>query len=50
MNANRFLEGTFAPVNEEVTATNLPVTGHIPAELNGRFFRNGPNPDDARRP
>jgi carotenoid cleavage dioxygenase-like enzyme len=44
MNVNRFLEGPFAPVNEEVTATNLRVTGRIPAELNGRFFRNGPNP------
>src|SRR5271165_5162717 len=41
---NRFLEGPFAPVTEEVTAFDLPVTGRIPSELNGRFFRNGPNP------
>ena len=41
---NRFLEGEFAPVSEELTAFDLPVTGHVPAELNGRYFRNGPNP------
>jgi carotenoid cleavage dioxygenase-like enzyme len=41
---NRFLEGSFAPVTEEVTASDLPVTGRIPAELNGRYLRNGPNP------
>jgi carotenoid cleavage dioxygenase-like enzyme len=41
---NRFLEGPFAPVTEELTAYDLPVTGQIPAELNGRYFRNGPNP------
>ncbi|SFK65864.1 carotenoid cleavage dioxygenase [Streptosporangium canum] len=40
----RYLEGHFAPVNEEITAYDLPVTGRIPAELNGRYLRNGPNP------
>src|SRR5437879_4647741 len=39
-----FLQGIFAPVTEEVTAFDLPVTGRIPAELSGRFLRNGPNP------
>ncbi|MFB7599236.1 carotenoid oxygenase family protein [Streptomyces sp. NPDC056160] len=38
-----FLEGAFAPVTEELTAFDLPVTGRIPQELNGRFLRNGPN-------
>ncbi len=42
--ASRFLRGAFAPVAEEVTAFNLPVTGQIPAELSGRYLRNGPNP------
>ena len=28
---NRFLEGPFAPVTEEVTAFDLPVTGQVPA-------------------
>ncbi len=41
---SRFLEGSFAPVTEEVSAFDLPVTGRVPAELNGRYLRNGPNP------
>ena len=38
-----FLEGAFEPVTEELTAFDLPVTGRIPRELNGRYLRNGPN-------
>jgi len=41
---SRFLRGSFAPVTEETTAFDLPVTGAIPAELTGRYLRNGPNP------
>src|SRR5438046_767454 len=41
---NRYLEGNYAPVREELTATNLPVTGTIPGHLDGRYLRNGPNP------
>jgi carotenoid cleavage oxygenase len=41
---NRYLEGNFAPVHEEITATDLPVTGTIPDGLDGRYLRNGPNP------
>ena len=41
---SRFLQGAFAPVTEEITAFDLPVTGQIPAELDGRYLRNGPNP------
>ncbi len=41
---NRFLQGPFAPVEEEMTAFDLPVTGALPAALNGRYLRNGPNP------
>jgi carotenoid cleavage dioxygenase len=42
---NQYLqEGNFAPVKEELTLTDLAVTGHIPAELDGRLLRNGPNP------
>ncbi|MEW1841394.1 carotenoid oxygenase family protein [Nonomuraea angiospora] len=36
--------GGFAPVTDEITAFDLEVTGRIPAELNGRYLRNGPNP------
>jgi len=39
-----FLRGNYAPVREEVTAGDLPVVGKIPAELDGMFVRNGPNP------
>jgi carotenoid cleavage oxygenase len=39
-----WLRENFAPVHEEVTAFDLPVTGTLPPELEGRFLRNGPNP------
>jgi carotenoid cleavage dioxygenase-like enzyme len=39
-----FLQGTFAPVTDEITAFDLTVTGRVPAELTGRYLRNGPNP------
>ena len=42
--ANPYLDDFLAPVNTEVTATDLPVTGHIPDFLDGRYLRNGPNP------
>lgn len=38
------LRGNFAPVEQEVTATDLPVEGAIPPELRGLYVRNGPNP------
>jgi carotenoid cleavage dioxygenase len=42
--SNRYLEGNFAPVREEVTVTELDVTGTVPEYLDGRYLRNGPNP------
>ena len=44
MSSNPFLEGPFAPVREEVTVTDLAVSGTLPAHLDGRYLRNGPNP------
>lgn len=44
------LSGNFAPVAEELTAYDLPVTGSIPPELTGWYLRNGPNPQDAASP
>jgi carotenoid cleavage dioxygenase len=41
---NPYLTGNFAPVTEEVDAYDLPVTGTLPPELNGRYLRIGPNP------
>ena len=42
---NKYLAGNFAPVESEVTAHDLPVVGEIPVELEGRWLRNGPNPE-----
>ncbi len=39
-----WLKDNFAPVFEEVTETELKVTGTIPEALNGRLLRNGANP------
>ncbi len=47
---SRYLTGNFAPVTEEVTAVDLPVTGTIPESLRGRYLRNGPNPASAVDP
>jgi len=38
------LRGNWTPVQEERTITELEVTGTIPAELDGRYVRNGANP------
>jgi carotenoid cleavage dioxygenase len=38
------LRGNGRPVTEEQTLTKLKVTGSIPAELDGRYVRNGANP------
>jgi carotenoid cleavage dioxygenase len=43
---NPYLNGNFAPVREEVTVTDLDVTGTIPDYLDGRYLRTGPNPLD----
>ncbi len=39
-----YVRGNLAPVQEEVTAFDLPVAGALPVELDGRYLRNGPNP------
>jgi carotenoid cleavage oxygenase len=42
---NPYLHGNFAPVFEERSDDHqLPVTGVIPPDLDGRLLRNGPNP------
>jgi len=40
---NPYLSGNFSPVHHEV-AMDLEVRGCLPRELNGVFYRNGPNP------
>ncbi|TDD80176.1 dioxygenase [Actinomadura rubrisoli] len=38
------MSGRMAPVPDEIEALGLAVTGTLPRELTGRYFRNGPNP------
>lgn len=39
-----YLSGHLAPVTDEIESVGLHVTGTLPTELTGRYFRNGPNP------
>lgn len=41
---NPFLKGIHTPLAAEHTLEDLTVTGRIPAELDGRYVRIGPNP------
>jgi len=41
---NPFLQGNFGPVRGEDDFSELRVTGELPRELNGTYYRNGPNP------
>ena len=45
-----WLQGNFAPVPDEITATELPVSGRLPAALDGLLLRNGPNPPTGSSP
>jgi carotenoid cleavage dioxygenase-like enzyme len=38
------LRGNYAPVMDELTEVDLPVTGAVPPELDGLYVRNGSNP------
>ena len=44
-----FRVGNFTPVFDELTTFDLPVARAIPAEPNGWYLRNGPNPRHAAR-
>jgi len=41
---NPFLTGIHRPMTEELAIEDLPVIGAIPAALDGRYLRIGPNP------
>ncbi|GGS95449.1 carotenoid oxygenase family protein [Nonomuraea spiralis] len=45
-----YLSGDLAPVPDEIEAHDLEITGALPAELTGRYFRNGPNPRPGEDP
>ena len=42
-----FRTGNYAPVADELTEHDLVVEGAVPAELDGWYLRNGPNPRKA---
>jgi carotenoid cleavage dioxygenase len=44
------LTGNYAPVTDELTETDLRVTGAIPPELSGIYVRNTPNPKSGSSP
>ncbi|CPW03092.1 Putative dioxygenase [Mycobacteroides abscessus] len=39
-----YLSGIWEPVQQEMDSVDLEVTGTVPAHLDGRYLRNGPNP------
>jgi carotenoid cleavage dioxygenase len=41
---NPYLHGVYAPTLDEMSVDNLTVTGELPEDLVGGYFRNGPNP------
>ncbi|WED43944.1 carotenoid oxygenase family protein [Legionella cardiaca] len=41
---NPYLQGNFAPIQDELFVTDLPIEGELPKELSGIYMRNGPNP------
>jgi len=40
---NPYILGSFGPIHTEVSAADLTVIGEIPTDLNGVYYRNGPN-------
>jgi 8'-apo-carotenoid 13,14-cleaving dioxygenase len=44
LSSNPYLTGVHTPMRAELTLEDLPVTGTIPAALDGRYLRMGPNP------
>ena len=44
-----YLEGNYAPVQTEITASDLKVSGQLPQDLAGVFVRNSSNPRFAPR-
>jgi len=46
-NGQIFNVGNYAPVADELTEYDLVVEGAVPAELDGWYLRNGPNPRKA---
>ncbi|MFZ9628027.1 MAG: carotenoid oxygenase family protein [Ilumatobacteraceae bacterium] len=45
-----WLQGNFAPVDDELDVTDLEVRGNLPADLAGHYVKNGSNPPHADSP
>ncbi len=45
-----WLQGNYAPIGTEASASSLPVRGSLPPELNGLYVRNGSNPASGDSP
>ncbi len=43
-NSNPYLHSAYAPIEEERVVADLHIEGKLPQELQGTYFRNGPNP------
>ncbi len=41
---NPHLQGVFAPITTEIDVDGLRIDGQLPAEIDGEYIRNGPNP------
>ncbi|GHF17558.1 carotenoid cleavage dioxygenase [Kordiimonas sediminis] len=41
---NPLLEGGYEPIGTEINATDMEVIGTLPADIDGVYVRNGPNP------
>ncbi|MFE0875969.1 carotenoid oxygenase family protein [Streptomyces smyrnaeus] len=45
----QYVRGRFAPAPEAHSVADLTVRGTLPADLNGRYLRSGPNPLSGQR-
>jgi carotenoid cleavage dioxygenase len=47
---NPYLRSIYAPTASEITVDDLEVIGELPLEIDGAYYRNGPNPRFATNP
>ena len=47
VSSRAFVTGAYAPMEQEFSLEDLPITGTIPPELDGQYCRMGPNPCSA---
>jgi carotenoid cleavage dioxygenase len=47
---NPYLRSIYAPTECEMTVDDIAIIGELPAEIDGAYYRNGPNPRFATNP